>query len=249
MENLSRRGQSRLGREIVASVSLRLILFVKAAEGLSLWSINQRCRRMLYCPQRRPRRRGFWVTNSLLSAKRWTFITVCWATPKSYISIFCLNIVLEFVGRSDDKGEKRVRYWIKTRGRISEAGGEDAHLAALAYMTDSYFLSTVPLVHNILPFQEMAHLYTNELKRSQDTGTEGPPEIGMMVSLTHSIYFHRSGGFRADQWMYSEMHTPWAGEGRGLVEQKIFTEHGILLATCYQEVNVSNSLRSTELIY
>jgi acyl-coenzyme A thioesterase 1/2/4 len=61
-------------------------------------------------------------------------------------------------------------------------------------------------------------------------------EVGMMVSLDHSIYFHNPWAFRADEWMLTEMESPWAGEGRGLVLQKIWSKDGVLIATCAQEV-------------
>ena len=61
-------------------------------------------------------------------------------------------------------------------------------------------------------------------------------EVGMMVSLDHSIYFHNPRAFRADEWMLNEMESPWAGEGRGLAIQKIWSQDGVLIATCTQEV-------------
>lgn len=61
-------------------------------------------------------------------------------------------------------------------------------------------------------------------------------EVGMMVSLDHSIYFHNPRAFRADEWMLTEMESPWAGEGRGLAIQKIWSKDGLLIATCMQEV-------------
>lgn len=39
--------------------------------------------------------------------------------------------------------------------------------------------------------------------------------------------------------MLSEMESPWAGDGRGLVTQRIFTKEGRLIATCVQEVSLS----------
>jgi acyl-CoA thioesterase 8 len=66
---------------------------------------------------------------------------------------------------------------------------------------------------------------------------EKKPEIGMMVSLDHTIYFHNPRRFRADEWMFSEMETPWAGDGRGLVYQRIFARDGTLVASCIQEVS------------
>jgi acyl-coenzyme A thioesterase 1/2/4 len=59
--------------------------------------------------------------------------------------------------------------------------------------------------------------------------------LGMMVSLDHSIYFHRPRDLRADEWLFAEMDSPWAGDGRGLVLQKIWNKDGQLVATCVQE--------------
>jgi acyl-CoA thioesterase 8 len=64
------------------------------------------------------------------------------------------------------------------------------------------------------------------------------PEIGMMVSLDHSIYFHEPRRFRADEWMFTEMSSPWSGDGRGVVQQHMFTRDGTLVATCFQEVSL-----------
>jgi acyl-coenzyme A thioesterase 1/2/4 len=75
------------------------------------------------------------------------------------------------------------------------------------------------------------------LSKLQDAKSKSEhKEIGMMVSLDHSIYFHNPWKFRADEWMLTEMESPWAGEGRGLVLQKIWAKDGTLIATCTQEV-------------
>ncbi|KAF2083942.1 Thioesterase/thiol ester dehydrase-isomerase [Saccharata proteae CBS 121410] len=163
---------------------------------------------------------------------------------------------------------KKARQWIKARGTISPAGGHQAHLAALAYMSDSYFIGTVARVHKLWRYSSKRPddgkptidedvlkklLDTDEeafrripgmddhviqmLREGKNLTTEGKekPEIGMMVSLDHTIYFHNPRAFRADEWMLTEMETPWAGDGRGLVLQKIFTKDGILIASCVQE--------------
>ena len=65
---------------------------------------------------------------------------------------------------------------------------------------------------------------------------EGRPRVGMMVSLDHTIFFHHPRAVKADEWLLSEMQSPWAGEGRGLVLQRIWTKDGTLLASCVQEV-------------
>ncbi|KAH6667559.1 acyl-CoA thioesteras-like protein II [Halenospora varia] len=158
---------------------------------------------------------------------------------------------------SSNPHEKRTRQWIKARGRISEAGGHQAHLSALAYMSDSYFIGTVSRVHDLWRFgapanekkpgedsaaseMKIREKYLRRLKESEGLepdaeNHEGRPEIGMMVSLDHSIYFHEPRKFRADEWMFTEMHSPWSGSGRGVVTQHMFAGDGTLIATCFQE--------------
>lgn len=53
---------------------------------------------------------------------------------------------------SDKPHAKRCRQWIKARGKISPAGGHEAHLSAIAYMSDSYFIGTVARAHKLLRY-------------------------------------------------------------------------------------------------
>jgi len=159
---------------------------------------------------------------------------------------------------SKNPHEKRTRQWIKARGSISPEGGHEAHLSALAYMSDSYFIGTVSRIHDLWRFgaptntktkvesedDEMAirEKYVNRLKEQEGFGSDmnnsqKRPEIGMMVSLDHSIYFHEPRKFRADEWMFSEMSSPWSGDGRGVVTQHMFAKDGTLVATCFQEAS------------
>ncbi|KAF2864892.1 thioesterase-like superfamily-domain-containing protein [Massariosphaeria phaeospora] len=165
---------------------------------------------------------------------------------------------------------KKTRQWLKARGRISPTGGHEAHLSALAYMSDSYFVGTIQRTHKLRRYSPLRNDSTNSivdggqlkkylameeedlkrvvdpadfelirrLKNGEDVSDEARPELGMMVSLDHTVYFHDPRGFRADEWMFSEMETPWSGDGRGLVLQKIFTQDGKLIATCVQEVSL-----------
>jgi acyl-CoA thioesterase len=146
---------------------------------------------------------------------------------------------------------KRCRQWIKATGRISDTGGHEAHLAALAYMSDNYFIGTVSRVHKLwrIPARVDEH---KELKVDEDVrkvlrvgddtpkaakpDAPKPPVVSMMVSLDHSIYFHDVKGFRSDDWIFAEMESPWAGDGRGLVIQRMYTKEGKLIASCVQEV-------------
>jgi len=154
--------------------------------------------------------------------------------------------------RADDSPHphtKRPQQWVRARGRISPSAGPQAHLSALAYMSDSWFIGTVSRVHNLWPFGKPPPPPSSP-SSSLPSHTEPPAtlevaekhqekrQIGMMVSLDHTIYFHRPRDVVADEWMFSEMESPWAGEGRGLVLQRIWNKEGRLLASCVQEVSL-----------
>lgn len=195
-------------------------------------------------------------------------------------------------GRGIEPEDKKLRQWIRARGRISDLdtssptseeqiaqteamnNGHDpthnhqAHLSALAYMSDSYFIGTVARVHNLQRFasrrsiertlnsftgteeeraamkEYLERIAAEETKEreessspSSSSGQASPDDrrIGMMVSLDHSIFFHNPRAFRADEWMLTEMESPWAGDGRGFVVQRIWGRDGKLIATCTQE--------------
>jgi len=155
---------------------------------------------------------------------------------------------------------KKTRQWVKARGQISDEGGHAAHVAAVAYLSDHFFIGTISRVHKLwrIPVARDSH---KEVKVDEDVRKElrigdedeskaatlavvlpkrtrprtPKPEVSMMVSLDHTIYFHNPRGFRADEWLFTEMESPWSGDGRGLVLQKIFTQKGELIATCVQE--------------
>ncbi|MCJ1283140.1 hypothetical protein MMC26_002467 [Xylographa opegraphella] len=146
---------------------------------------------------------------------------------------------------------KRTRQWCRARGRISPSSGPQAHLSALAYMSDNYFIGTVSRVHNLWRFgrpatpsptlpvpitgpSSAAHPMAL-LESVENAANPTAPSIGMMVSLDHIIYFHRPRDIRADEWLFSEMESPWAGDGRGLVFQRIWNRNGVLVASCVQE--------------
>ncbi|KAH7418088.1 acyl-CoA thioesterase-like protein II [Cadophora sp. MPI-SDFR-AT-0126] len=142
---------------------------------------------------------------------------------------------IEILNRdSEHPHEKRTRQWIKARGKISDEGGHQAHLSALAYMSDSYFIGTVSRVHPLYRPGDPSNL-SEEDDAAGVKNPKGLPEIGMMVSLDHTIYFHEPKGFRADEWMFTEMASPWSGDGRGVVQQHMFAADGTLVATCFQE--------------
>ncbi|KIW88176.1 acyl-CoA thioesterase II [Cladophialophora bantiana CBS 173.52] len=183
--------------------------------------------------------------------------------------------------RSGPPSERKLRQWIRARGRISDCppnvreeelqsgqranrpgDNHQAHLSALAYMSDSYFIGTVARVHSLQRFANRRNIertlrtfkgseeekkemrkYLEDIAKEEEeehaemaqSGKRDERRIGMMVSLDHAIFFHNPRAFRADEWMLTEMDSPWAGDGRGLVMQRMWSKDGVLIATCVQE--------------
>ncbi|EWY81511.1 hypothetical protein FOYG_15745 [Fusarium oxysporum NRRL 32931] len=146
------------------------------------------------------------------------------------------------------------RQWIRFPGVIPETGASSVHLHALAFLTDSYFILTAARLHRLwrLPFSpEDVSSLSPELRsqiqrvcESEGVGSTVEewakhPRTSMVTSLDHSIYFHEPLRIKADEWMVSEMGSPWAAHGRALVVQRIFSKDGTLLVTCSQEVRLS----------
>ncbi|QPH04133.1 hypothetical protein C2857_000866 [Epichloe festucae Fl1] len=153
-------------------------------------------------------------------------------------------------GADERPDQVRCQQWVRCRGSISRAGGRQAHLNALAYVSDSAFISTVSRVHRLwrLPFapddyesmDDEQRARVRDFARQDGLGTaveewKQRGRLGMMVSLDHSIYFHEPASVRVDEWMFADMDSPWSGDGRGFVTQRIFARDGTLLATCVQE--------------
>lgn len=192
------------------------------------------------------------------------------------------NIAYNSIAEDKNIEDRKLRQWIRIRGKISEAGGHQAHLSAFAYMSDSYFIGTVSRLHKIPRFSSSAALQRalKALKNPSDLDSEAlsryfkdfadeeaaeiragsldgtltenklssiikrkdSREIGMMVSLDHTIYFHNPQALKADDWLLASMDSPWAGEGRGLVTQKVWSKEGVHVATCVQEVSYGPSI-------
>ena len=117
-------------------------------------------------------------------------------------------------------------------------------------MSDSYFIGTVARVHNLWRFTTPADRIKEKVSSTshpmvqmeKDENSEAHKQrpratIGMMVSLDHTIYFHRPREIKADGWLLSENESPWSGDGRGLVLQRIWNKEGLLVASCVQEVS------------
>ncbi|WP_027574559.1 acyl-CoA thioesterase II [Bradyrhizobium sp. WSM1743] len=105
-----------------------------------------------------------------------------------------------------------VHLWIK----IAEKLPDDAalHMCALAYASDYSLLDAVTARHGRAPFDRRV----------------------MVVSLDHSMWFHRQ--FRVDDWLLYAHDSPSAQDGRGLTRGLIFRSDGALIASVAQEGSV-----------
>ncbi|TGZ80702.1 Thioesterase/thiol ester dehydrase-isomerase [Ascodesmis nigricans] len=106
--------------------------------------------------------------------------------------------------------DRVMRSWVRSKSPIVDPRMQ---YAGLAYFSDSWFIGTVGRVNR-------------EARRDN---------IGMMVSLDHTIWFHLPGLKVDAEWLLVENQSTWAGEERGLVHQKIWDQQGRLVASCAQE--------------
>ena len=53
----------------------------------------------------------------------------------------------------------------------------------------------------------------------------------MIISRSYSIYFHHSTSVRADDWVLTQMESPWAGDRRGIVLSRWWNSDRNLTAT------------------
>ncbi|KAG7406752.1 Acyl-coenzyme A thioesterase 8 [Fusarium oxysporum f. sp. rapae] len=164
-----------------------------------------------------------------------------------------IDVIDELASNNSPHNRRILRQWFRFPGVIPETGGPGAHLHALAFLTDGYFILTAARLHRLwrLPFalEDVPSLppkLRSQVQRVNESEGLGStieewakrPRMSMATSLDHRIYFHEPLRTKADEWMVSEMESPWAAHGRALVVQRIFSKDGTLLATCSQEVRL-----------
>ncbi|KAF5989197.1 acyl thioesterase II [Fusarium coicis] len=162
-----------------------------------------------------------------------------------------IDVIDETVSSNSSCSRRIFRQWFRFPGFIPENVGPDAHLHALAFLTDGYFILAAAQLHRIwrLPFAledvpSFPPRLRSQVQRVNESEGLGStieewakrPRMAMAASLDHRIYFHEPLRTKADEWMVSEMESPWAAHGRALVVQRMFAKDGTLLATCTQEV-------------
>ena len=104
---------------------------------------------------------------------------------------------IDITNKDGPPHSKKTRHWVRARGHISDEGGHQAHLSALAYVSDSYFIGTVGRIHRLwrfpFPYEDLDKVPPQTRDRVAAFNAwegmgdihemKGQPEIGMMVSL------------------------------------------------------------------
>ena len=99
--------------------------------------------------------------------------------------------------------------WIRGRDKLDAPLA--MHQASLAYASDYHFLSTCLQPHGLSVQDKSLRLAT----------------------IDHAMWFHKP--FKFDEWLFYQMESPFSGNGRGLVQGKIYNKQGELVATAVQE--------------
>lgn len=108
-----------------------------------------------------------------------------------------------------EKGPPRQRVWIRSGQPLSDR--PLLHVCAITYVSDLFLLASALPPHGMVI---------------------GDPSVSV-ASLDHAIWFHAP--FRADQWLFYEQESSWAGGGRALCRGLLFDRSGVLIASVMQE--------------
>ncbi|OAL38192.1 hypothetical protein AYO20_02644 [Fonsecaea nubica] len=73
-------------------------------------------------------------------------------------------------------------------------------------------------------------------------------QVGMMVTLSHTVFFHNQQAVRPHEWMLFELKSPWAGDNRGIAVQRTWNKEGLLIMTCVQEGLIRTEPRDKSLL-
>jgi len=109
-------------------------------------------------------------------------------------------------------GAPRQRFWLRSRTPLPD--DPLLHRCAVAYASDMLLLSTSLAPH-------ASALTTGGVTAA---------------SLDHAVWFHAPA--RADDWLFYDQDSSWAGGGRALCHGRIFDRAGGLVATVMQEAMI-----------
>lgn len=117
-------------------------------------------------------------------------------------------------------GQPHQMFWMRSRGHLPENG--KIHRRLMTHNTDWCLGIAGVSPHNSNGFQ-----------------------MSMAVTLNYSMWFHRPGSFRADQWHLFDVYSQFGGGGRLFSTCNIFSRCGDLLGTCTQEMLIRSRSSTT----
>lgn len=111
------------------------------------------------------------------------------------------------------KGKKQPKQsiWLRLKPPIILPLDHALSAAILAYASDTLFIDTALMPHDVSIFEGVAH----------------------SVSLDQAVWFHHP--FVFDDWVLFDMRSPISSGGRGMAQGSIFKRDGTLIATVAQE--------------
>ncbi|PLB49001.1 acyl-CoA thioesterase II [Aspergillus steynii IBT 23096] len=139
------------------------------------------------------------------------------------VSMFEFKTAADSAVDNSTPANKRLRRIVRAQKALAQPPGSKGHLLTLACLTDVWCLGTVGRVYGV-------SLFASKMSKK--------PGVEQMATLNHTIHFHNPHHPCVNEWMVEEAHCPWAGKERALVNSRIWTPEGVLLATCSQEVLV-----------
>ena len=113
------------------------------------------------------------------------------------------------LGTSSGHGPGVQQLWLRVKPPLPD--DLTLHRHALAYLSDLTLLVTSLLPHGIV---------------------FGAPDLPR-ASLNHSVWFHEDA--RADEWLFVDQRSPWAGGARGLAFASVYSADGRHIASLAQE--------------
>lgn len=127
-----------------------------------------------------------------------------------YHKAICMRTVQGLSSFAPKKQAPQRQIWLKSNQFI-ELQPLAFHQACLAYASDYHFLGTSLKAHGL---------------SIQD------PQL-RIATIDHSMWFHREFSF--NDWLLYDIESPISGNGRALVNGKLYNENGDLVVSCSQE--------------
>jgi acyl-CoA thioesterase II len=139
--------------------------------------------------------------------------------------------------------------WMRARGTISDNTGggaapaaaaaaqQAAQAAQAAYAAPASTSTSRPVPTGVaLALHQCVAAYASDfalLGTALLPHGSPNPDISMMASIDHSMWFHHP--FRADEWLLYDLESPRLCHGRGFALGRIYTRDGTLVASTAQE--------------